>query len=237
VRRALVALLAVGGVALCAAPAQAARTVQVMVVGPSAVLAGPKKVKLVDRTVKVAGRRCATGARTPLSALVATGLPLSLKDYGACSRRPAESGSLYVRSIAGEAERGSDGWVYKVGRRVGTAGAAEPTGAFGDGRKMRTGQKVLWFWCVKDAADACQRTLEVTAPRRVSPGATFQATVRAYDENGAGVPVAGVEVAPGAVTDGDGLAAVTAPGATGTLTLTAAKETLVPAFPRKVKVG
>jgi hypothetical protein len=230
-------LLAFGFVALGAAPADAARTVQVMVVGQSSVLAGPQKVKLVDRTVEVRGRRCATGARTALSALAATKLPLTFKDYGACSRRPAESGSLYVRSIDGEKAQGSDGWVYKVGRRVGTTGAADPSGAFGDGRELRTGQKVLWFWCVKDAADACQRTLEVRAPRRAAPGATFRTTVRGFDENGAGVPVAGVEVAPGAITDTDGTAAVTAPGAAGTLTLAAVKPGMVPAFPRTVKVG
>ena len=236
-RRALLTLLAIGGVALGAAPAEAAKKVRVMVVGQSSVLAGPKQVELVDRTVAVRGRRCATGARTALSALAATKLPLTFKDYGACSRRPADSGSLYVRSIAGEKARGSDGWVYKVGRRVGSTGAADPSGAFGDGRKLRTGQKVLWFWCVKDAAGSCQRTLAIAAPRRVPPGATFQAIVRGYDENGAGVPVAGVEVAPGAITDGDGIAAVTAPSATGTLRLTAAKAGLVPAFPRKVTVG
>ncbi len=235
-RRALPTLLAIGGVALGAAPAEAVRTVKVMVVGQASVLAGPQPVKLVDRTVKVGGKRCATGARTALSALAATRLPLTFKDYGACSRRPAESGSLYVRSIDGEKARGSDGWVYKVGRRVGTTGAADPSGAFGDGRKLRTGQKVLWFWCVKDAADACQRTLEVTAPRRVAPGATFQAAVRGYDENGRGVPVAGVELVPGAITDADGVAAVTAPAAAGTLTLAAAKDGMVPAFPRKVTV-
>jgi hypothetical protein len=234
VRRALPLLLAFGGVVLGAAPADAARTVQVMVVGQSSVLAGPQKVKLVDRTVEVRGTRCATGTRTALSALAATKLPLTFRDYGACSRRPAESGSLYVRSIDGEKARGSDGWVYKVGRRVGTTGAADPSGAFGDGRKLRTGQKVLWFWCVKDAADACQRTLEVAAPRRVAPGATFQTTVRGYDENGEGVPVAGVEVAPGATTDTDGTAAVTAPGSAGTLVLAGAKQGMVPAFPRKV---
>ena len=110
-RRALLALLAAGGVALGAAPAEAARTVQVMVVGKASVLAGPQKVKLTDRTVKVRGRRCATGARTALSALAATRLPLTFKDYGVCSRRPAESGSLYVRSIAGERAQGADGWV------------------------------------------------------------------------------------------------------------------------------
>ena len=236
-RRALLALVAAGGVALGAAPAEAARTVQVMVVGKAGVLAGPAKVTLVERTVRIRGRRCTTGARTPLSALVATKLPLSLRDYGACSLRPADSGSIYVRAISGEREAGSDGWVYKVGRRVGTTGAADPSGPFGDGRRLRTGQKVLWFWCVKDAQDACQRTLEIAAPRTVAPGQTFTATVRAYDEEGGGVPVAGVVVAPGAVTGPDGTAAVTAPAAPGVLTLAAERAGLVPAFPRRVAVG
>ena len=237
-RRVLLAsAAAVLGVALAAAPAEAARTVQVMVVGKTAVLAGPQKVKLTARTVQVRGKRCATGSRTALSALAATKLPLTFKDYGACSRRPDESGSLYVRSIAGERARGADGWVYKVGRRVGSTGAADPSGAFGDGRRLRTGQKVLWFWCVKDAADACQRTLEIAAPRAVAPGAPFQATVRGYDENGRGVPVEGVEVAPGAVTDASGAATVSAPATAGTLTLRAAQAGLVQAFPRTVKIG
>ena len=90
-----------------------------------------------------------------------------------------------MRSIAGERAQGADGWVYKVGRRVGSTGAADPSGPFGTGRRLRTGQRVLWFWCVKDAADACQRTLEIAAPRTVAPGAAFRATVRGYDENGA----------------------------------------------------
>ena len=236
-RRALLTSLAAAlGIALGAAPAEAARTVQVMVVGKASVLAGPQKVKLKPRTVEVRGRRCAAGTRTALSALAATKLPLTFKDYGACSRRPAESGSLYVRSIAGERASGADGWVYKVGRRVGSTGAADPSGAFGDGRRLRTGQKVLWFWCVKDAGDACQRTLEVAAPRTVAPGARFTATVRGYDENGGGVPVAGVEVAPGAVTDAAGAATVTAPAAAGTLALSAAAPGMVQAFPRKVTV-
>ena len=53
---------------------------RVMVVGQSSVLAGPQKVKLADRTVTVRGKRCATGARTALSALAATKLPLAFKD-------------------------------------------------------------------------------------------------------------------------------------------------------------
>jgi len=240
VRRALVAVVATGGVALGAPPAEAARAVQVMVVGKSSVLAGPERVALVARTVRVGGRRCATGARTALSALAATKLPLGFKDYGRCSLRPAESGSLYVRSIAGERARGSDGWVYKVGRRVGTTGAADPSGPFGDGRKLRTGQTVLWFWCVKDAADSCQRTLEVKPDaKHVEPGAALRVTVRGYDDNGKGERVEGALVRLGgsaALTGADGAATVTAPAA-GAYRIQAEKPGMIVSFPARVTVG
>jgi hypothetical protein len=241
VRRALLpSLVTALGVALGAAPAEAARTVQVMVVGKTSVLAGPQKVKLTARTVKVRGKRCATGTRTALSALAATKLPLTFKDYGACSRRPAESGSLYVRSIAGERARGADGWVYKVGRRAGSGGAADPAGSFGTGRKLRRGQHVLWFWCVKDAADSCQRTLEVKPAReRAEPGAALQVTVRGYDDSGDGVRVEGALVRLGdaaALTGADGAATLTAPAA-GSYRLQAEKPGMVVSFPVRVAVG
>ena len=141
-----------------------------MVVGKSAVLAGPERVALKARTARVGGKRCSIGRATPLSVLAGTGVSFSLKDYGACSRRARDAGSLYVRKIGPDRERGRDGWVYKVGRRAGSAGAADPAGSFGTGRRLRAGQRVLWFWCVKDAADSCQRTLEVTpAAQRGSP--------------------------------------------------------------------
>jgi len=236
-----IALLLVAGTTIVAPAAADARAkVDVMVVGESAVLAGPERVALKARTAPVGGKRCSIGRATPLSVLAGTGAPFSLKDYGACSRRARDAGSLYVRKIGPDRERGTDGWVYKVGRRAGSAGAADPAGSFGTGRLLRAGQRVLWFWCVKDPADTCQRTLEVTpASRRVEPGATLSATVRGYDEAGEGVPVAGAMVRLGdavASTDEDGVATLSAPAA-GRYRLRAEKPGLVVSFPARVTVG
>jgi hypothetical protein len=230
-------LLLAAALALVPAGVAGARVkVDVMVVGESAVLAGPKRVAVPERTVRVAGRRCAVPSRTPLSALVATKLPYKLKDYGACSRRVRDAGSLYVRSVNGERARGTDGWVYKVGRRAGSGGAADLAGPFGTGKRLRNRARVLWFWCVKDAGDSCQRTLEVHPAEVVSPGAPLRVTVRGYDDNGDSVPVEGATVRLGdqvAVTAADGSATVVVP-ASGPAVLTADKVGLVRSFPVQV---
>src|SRR4051812_9289962 len=155
--RMLIALLA----ALLLAPAPAfAKRVDVLVVGKSGVLRGPKSVPLAPRTVKVGHKRCAVGKATPLSVLAATRLRLKLRDQGSCSKDPRDAGALYVAGIAGQRERGHSGWVYKVGNRAGTTGAADPSGPFGTGKRLRGGQRVLWFWCTLDRSGGCQRTLD-----------------------------------------------------------------------------
>jgi hypothetical protein len=235
------ALLLLAGAALAAPAAADARgKVEVMVAGESAVLAGPERVALKSRTARVGGRRCSIGRATPLSVLKGTGVSFSLRDYGACSRRPRDAGSLYVRRIGPDRERGRDGWVYKVGRRSGSAGAADPAGSFGTGRKLRAGQRVLWFWCVKDANDECQRTLETSSARAVAPGAPLAVTVRGYDEAGRGVRVAGATVRLGgatALTGADGVATLAAPASAGTYRVRAEKRGLVVSFGEKVAVG
>jgi hypothetical protein len=233
-------LLLAGAVLAAPAPAGARPKVHVMVVGKSAVLAGPERVALKERTAPVAGKRCSIGRATPLSVLAGTGVSFSLKDYGACSHRARDAGSLYVRKIGPDRERGRDGWVYKVGGRAGSAGAADPAGPFGTGRLLRAGRRVLWFWCVKDAADSCQRTLAVTpAAKRLEPGTPLSVTVRGYDDNGDAVRVAGAMVRLGpsaALTGADGVAKVTAPAA-GSYRLRAEKPGMVVSFPVRVAVG
>jgi hypothetical protein len=219
--------------------ADARAKVEVMVVGKSAVLAGPERVALKARSARVGGKRCSIGRATPLSALAGTGVSFSLRDYGACSRRAADAGSLYVSRIGPDRERGTDGWVYKVGHRAGSAGAADPAGSFGTGRRLRAGQRVLWFWCVKDAADACQRTLDTSAAATVAPGTPLAVTVRGYDEDGEGVAVEGATVRLGgatAVSGEGGVATVTAPAA-GTYRLRAQKAGMIVSFGEKVVVG
>ncbi|HKH15945.1 MAG TPA: hypothetical protein VKA57_00340 [Solirubrobacteraceae bacterium] len=235
----IVLLLLTGAAVAAPAAAEARAKVEVMVVGKSAVLAGPERVALKSRTARVGGKRCSIGRATPLSVLAGTGVSFRLRDYGACSRRARDAGSLYVSRIGPDRERGSDGWVYKVGRRAGSAGAADPAGSFGTGRLLRAGRRVLWFWCVKDAADSCQRTLEVTAAKRVEPGGPLRATVRAYDEAGGGVLVEGATMRLGdavALTGPDGVATVTAPGP-GRYRLQAEKPGMVVSFPLQVAVG
>ena len=120
-------LLALLAGAVLAAPASAA-SVDVMVVGKRDVLVPAHKVALKARSATVDGRRCALGRATPLSVLAGAGVPFAVRDYGSCSRRARDAGSLYVQRIGPDAARGRDGWVYKVGNRSGSAGAADPAG-------------------------------------------------------------------------------------------------------------
>lgn len=221
------------GAVLILAAALAAPQVDVMVVGKERVLRAPTAVTLKERTVTVGRRRCRVGAATPLAVLAGTRLRLQLRDYARCGRSPRAAAGLYVRAVNRERERGDEGWVYKVGRKASTVGAGDTS------RRLRAGQRVTWFWCVR-AAD-CQRTLEVRPDRTTAaPGDRLRVTVRGYDDVGRGVAVAGAAVRLGsatAVTGRDGTAILTVPAETGTLALEAERSGMVPAFPREVRVG
>jgi hypothetical protein len=213
----------------------AAATVDAIVIGKHRVLHAPKQVRLKVRTVKVSGRRCRVGARTPLSVLAAMRLPLRFRDYGHCGRRVADAAGLYVTKVGRERERGRGGWVYKIGRRAGTAGAGDVSG-----RRLRDGQRVTWFWC-ELGAGGCQRTLEVRPERRAAaPGEALRVTVRGYDDFGRGVAVRGATVRLGsasAVTGAGGAAVLTVGPETGRLRLRAVRDGMVRAFPVRVRVG
>jgi hypothetical protein len=230
-RRLLVIVLAAAAVPV---PAVAAE-VDVMVVGKERVLRAPAEVRLKVRTVKVAGRRCRVGAATPLSVLIATKLKLGLRDYGRCGRRPRDAAGLYVTRVKREREKGRGGWVYKVGRRTPSLGAADTS------RKLRDGQRVTWFWCEQDDGGGCQRTLEAQPERTAAaPGEPLRVTVRGYDDQGRGVAVEGATVTLGsatAVSDAAGVAILTVPAEPGEYRLEAAREGVVRAFPVEVTVG
>jgi hypothetical protein len=234
--RRVVLIVAVAALAV-PAPAVAAE-VELMVAGKERVLRGPVDVRLEQRAVTVAGRRCRLGAKTPLSVLAAARLRLTLRDYGRCGRDPRDAGQLYVSAIGRERERGRAGWVYKVGRRSGTTGAADPSGPFGTGRRLRGGQRVTWFWC--RSAGACQRTLEVRPDRAsAAAGETIRVTVRGYDDLGKGVPVRDATVRLGSATartGADGTATIVVPAGARRLPLEAEREGMVPAFPGEVGV-
>jgi hypothetical protein len=214
---------------------------------PAASAAAPKVKQLVvfrsgealqkttstrQATVTVAGRRCAAGDATALAALVRSRPGrLRLRDFGACSLRPRDSASLLVTGIRSDRNRGQRGWVYKVGRRAATAGAADMTGPFGRGR-LRAGQRVTWFYCVR--AGDCQRTLEL----RTSPmvGGVV-VTVCGYDDAGDGVPIEGATVSASGVTGltaADGRVQMVLPP--GTHRLVARKDGLVRSFTERVEV-
>lgn len=163
-------------------------------------------------TARVGRKRCRVGAATALAALIRSKIgPLELRDYGSCSSRPRDAAGLYVRAIRGERARGVNGWVYKVGNRVATAGAGDPAGPFGSGR-LRSGARVTWFYChMSVRTSSCQRTLALTV--RANGGGAVAVTVRSYDDNGRGRRAGGATVHAGAAT------ATTAADGTATLQL------------------
>jgi hypothetical protein len=65
-------------------------------------------------------------------------------------------------------------------------------------------------------------------------------TVTAYDDNGRGVPAAGATVTLGsasAVSGADGVATLTVPAGSSTLSAAASAPGLVPSFPVKVSIA
>ena len=192
-----------------------------------------RKVRAGATTVRVGRRRCAVGAATALAALVrARPGRLAINDYGSCSRRAGDAGGLYVRSIGSDRGRGQNGWVYKVGHKLATAGAGDPAGPFGRGR-LRARQRVTWFFCRYQRG--CQRTLSLRATPL--PGGAVSVRVRGYDDGARGLPVAGARVSAdgaAAVTDGSGIAQLRL--ASGRYTVRAAKPGLVRSFGERLVV-
>jgi len=224
--------------------AAAAPTVQSMIVGSSgALISSARTVTASATTVHVGGRSCAVAAATPLAVLAATaragGPGFSLRDYGHCGGSQANSGELFVYSLAGETNRGQDGWEYKVNGSSGSTGAADTSGPSGNGRLLRSGAQVLWFWCAAYGG-GCQRTLEA-APAATSPrrGGALSVTVTGRDNEGRAAPVAGAIVtldSDFASTGASGRATLYAPTTPGRYQLSATRRGLVPSFPETIVV-
>ena len=222
----------------------AAPVVESMVVGiGGAIVSSARPVRASAGTVAVGRRRCAVAAATPLAVLAglrrAGGPSYTLHDYGRCGRAPAGSGQLFVSTVAGERNRGQSGWEYKVDGEAGSTGAADPSGPRGDGRRLRTGAQVLWFWCQAQAG-GCQRSLEVlSTSATATPGSSLVVTVRGRDNEGRSSAVAGAVVTLGGdlvSTDANGNATLIAPPAPGSYTLSASRTGLVPSFPGTIVV-
>jgi len=224
--------------------ASASPIVQSMIVGSGGpILSQARTVVAGAATVRVGRRSCAVAAGTPLAVLAAVrrggGLGYALRDYGHCGSSPVNSGQLFVYSLGGEANRGQSGWEYKVNGVSGSTGAGNPSGPMGDGRRLRSGARVLWFWC-NATAGGCQRTLQLApSAATVSRGGSLTVTVTGYDNEGRGVAVAGAIVTLGAdfaSTGAGGRARLIAPSAPGRYTLGASRPGLVPAFPETIVV-
>jgi len=188
-------------------------------------------------TTKVGSRNCTVGAATPLVALLRIKPPkLRLRDYGSCSGRARDAAGLFVRGIGPDVNKGFDGWVYKVGQKLATAGAADPSGPFGRGR-LKDGQRVTWFYCRLDQESRmCQRTLVVKASATAPGQATV--TVRSYDDRGKSVPAAGATVRAGDETTtagDDGRAVLTLPP--GKHRVHAERTAEIRSFAEEVQVG
>jgi hypothetical protein len=218
--------LAVPALALAAlavpGPAEAARrgpSVEQMVVFKSG-KAKTARVRAGATTARVGPRRRSVPRATPLAALVRS-------RPGAITLR-SFSGQLYVRAIGADRARGQSGWLYKVGNRLASAGAADPSGPFGAGR-LRTGQRITWYYGSLQGQNG-PRTL---ALRIVAGSGSATATVRSYDDEGRGRPEPGVAVqAAGgtpALTSGAGTATVPAPA--GRRSFVATKAGLIRSFP------
>ena len=211
--------LALGAAAVAivaaAAPAAAAPPQVGQLVVQKSGAARQARVEARKTHVKVSGRTCTVPSATALAALVVSDQPkLHLHDYGSCSDRAQDAGGLFVRGIGGDENKGTDGGVYKVGNRLATAGAADPSGPFGNGR-LKDGTRVTWFYChLNTAKHSCQRTLAVSVQPR--PGHMLHVHVTSYDDRGHGTPAGGATVHAGGVTrktDANGDADLTvAPG-------------------------
>jgi hypothetical protein len=184
--------------------------------------------------VKVGRKRCAVANRTALAALVRSKVGrVRLRDFGSCGRRARDGAGLFVRAIRRDRNRGQNGWVYKVGRKAATAGAADPSGPFGTGRRLRKGQRVVWFYCVLKAT-TCQRSLSIRT--RAEAGALVVKVV-GYDDEGRGELVSGATVHAGrasALSGADGRARLAL--ASGRYRVYAEKEGLVRSFSERVSI-
>jgi hypothetical protein len=238
--RAIVATGAAALVAAAPAAADTARPSQAALVEQMVVFRdGSSPLHLIrarETSARVGRRRCSVAAGTPLAALLRSRVaPVGLRDFGRCSRRPRDGGGLFVRSIGSDRNRGQDGWVYKVGNRAGTAGAADPTGPFGRGR-LRGRARITWFYCRLGASGSCQRTLDIHSIANADGQVTV--TVRAYNDDARATPAAGATVHVGdqtATADDQGVARIALPP--GTHQVHAEQPGRVRSFPEEVRVG
>ena len=234
--RAAIAAAAVAALVAAAPPAGAAtypKVTQLVVFEDGTSI--QKSASTKATTIRVGGRECTTGSRTALAALVRIKPPkLRLRDYGSCSKRARDGAGLFVRGIGADVNKGFDGWVYKVGQKLATAGAADPSGPFGRGL-LKDRQRITWFYCRLVAA-SCERTLVATP--EVTGAGQVKVTVRAYNDRGKSVLASGAKVISGtttAETGVDGSVVISLPP--GTHRIHAERSGEIRSFAEEVDVG
>jgi hypothetical protein len=239
----LVAAVGVDGMPAARVSSAGPRVLSMIVGTGGSILSRARTVTASATTVRVGSKTCAVAAGTPLAVLAAVrrsgGPGFALRDYGRCGSSPLNSGQLFIYSLGGESNRGQSGWEYKVDHVSGSTSAGDPSGPRGDGRRLRSGAHVLWFWC--DAfAGGCQRTLDIAhSATTISPGAVVDVTVTGYDNEGRGAPSVAAIVTLGsdfASTGAGGSAALIAPGTPGRYALSASRRGLAPSFPETIVV-
>jgi hypothetical protein len=204
-----------------------------MVVDRSGDVFGPRRVSASRTRVRSSGRNCRIPQGLGLSVLAAldrVGGP-SFRSRGSCD-------SIYVFQVGSDRESGRGGWVYAIDNKHATVGASDPSGPFGDGRRLRSGQRVVWYWC--NVSGRCQHTLRIRlSTKSTSRGSRFKVRAIAYDSQGRGRHRSGVRVSiagSSATTGSDGLATLTAPRKRGGHRVRARATGLIPAFPETLTV-
>jgi hypothetical protein len=179
-RRAVLAAAAVLGTGAAAVPAAAVAApprVEALVVTRDGGIAAAGPVRVPAATVGTGDRRCRAGEGTPLAALAA------LRRVGGPSFRvTGDCGSLYVSRIGRQGETRLGGWVYKVGRRLPSVGAADPSARVAAAPASR-GSSASGRRVPAHAGGPARRA-------RVAPGAALTVRVGAYDDRGRGVAAA-----------------------------------------------
>lgn len=142
-------------------------------------------------------------------------------------------------SLGGETNRVQNGWEYKVDGVSGSTGAGDPSGPSGNGRRLSSGEQVLWFWC-EATGGGCERTLSISASSAtIYPKHAFTVAVNGQDNEGRSVPVDGAIVTLGsdfASTGSSGRATLLAPSTPGSYRVSATGRGLVPSFPETIVV-
>ena len=109
---------------------------------------------------------------------------------------------LFVCGIGGFLQSGAERfWVYKVNH-------VSPE-VSGDKRRLRHGDRVLWYLVDRASGTNTGQELELFAPARVRPGERFEVSVFVRAQSGRATPAVGARVG-GQTTDASGRATLTA---------------------------